>query len=62
MFPTRSSFDVLRLHAGPLHRRFAELDCPLRPDADVEAEFVAFDRPRIVRVLERIATYQTGRR
>jgi hypothetical protein len=30
----------------------------LRPDADVEAEFVAFDRPRIVRVLERIATYQ----
>src|ERR1700737_1294315 len=27
----------------------------LRPDADVETEFVAFDRPRVVRVLERIA-------
>ena len=27
----------------------------LRPDEDVETEFVAFDRPRVVRVLERIA-------
>ena len=27
----------------------------LRPDADVETEFVGFDRPRVVRVLERIA-------
>ena len=27
----------------------------LRPDNDVEAEFVAFDRPRILRVLARIA-------
>jgi DNA-binding transcriptional MerR regulator len=27
----------------------------LRPDADVDTEFVAFDRPRVVRVLERIA-------
>jgi hypothetical protein len=27
----------------------------LRPDADVETEFVAFDRPRMVRILERIA-------
>jgi len=27
----------------------------LRPDEDFETEFVAFDRPRIVRVLERIA-------
>jgi aryl-alcohol dehydrogenase-like predicted oxidoreductase len=27
----------------------------LRPDADVETEFVGFDRPRAVRVLERIA-------
>jgi hypothetical protein len=26
----------------------------LRPDEDVETEFVAFDRPRVVRVLERI--------
>ena len=29
--PHEEFFDVLRLHAGPLHRRFAELDCPLRP-------------------------------
>ena len=27
----------------------------LRPDEDVETEFGAFDRPRVVRVLERIA-------
>ena len=27
----------------------------LRPDEDFETEFVAFDRPRVVRVLERIA-------
>ena len=27
----------------------------LRPDEDVETEFVAFDRPRVVRVPERIA-------
>ena len=27
----------------------------LRPDEDVETEFVAFDRPRVIRVLERIA-------
>jgi hypothetical protein len=27
----------------------------LRPDADAETEFVGFDRPRVVRVLERIA-------
>ncbi len=27
----------------------------LRSDEDVETEFVAFDRPRLVRVLERIA-------
>ena len=27
----------------------------LRPDADIETEFVGFDRPRVVRVLERIA-------
>jgi hypothetical protein len=27
----------------------------LRRDADVETEFVGFDRPRVVRVLERIA-------
>ena len=27
----------------------------LRPDEDIETEFVAFDRPRVVRVLERIA-------
>jgi predicted RNA polymerase sigma factor len=27
----------------------------LRPDKDVETEFVAFDRPRVIRVLERIA-------
>ena len=27
----------------------------LRPDADVETEFVGFDRPLVVRVLERIA-------
>jgi hypothetical protein len=27
----------------------------LRPDEDVETEFAAFDRPRVVRVLERIA-------
>ena len=27
----------------------------LRPDADVETEFVAFDRKRVVRVLKRIA-------
>jgi hypothetical protein len=27
----------------------------LRPDEDVETEFVAFDRPRVVRILERIA-------
>jgi transposase len=27
----------------------------LRPDTDVETEFVSFDRPRVVRVLERIA-------
>jgi len=25
--PHQEFFDVLRLHAGPLHRRFAELDC-----------------------------------
>jgi hypothetical protein len=25
--PHEEFFDVLRLHAGPLHRRFAELDC-----------------------------------
>ena len=27
----------------------------LRPDEDFETEFIAFDRPRVVRVLERIA-------
>ena len=27
----------------------------LRPDADAETEFVGFDRPRVVRVLDRIA-------
>ena len=27
----------------------------LQPDTDVETEFVAFDQPRVVRVLERIA-------
>jgi hypothetical protein len=27
----------------------------LRPDEDFETEFVAFDQPRVVRVLERIA-------
>ena len=27
----------------------------LRPDADAETEFVGSDRPRVVRVLERIA-------
>ena len=27
----------------------------LRPDGDVETEFVSFDRPRILRVLARIA-------
>jgi hypothetical protein len=27
----------------------------LRLDTDVETEFVSFDRPRVVRVLERIA-------
>jgi hypothetical protein len=27
----------------------------LRPDTEVETEFVSFDRPRVVRVLERIA-------
>ena len=29
----------------------------LRLDTDVETEFVSFDRPRVVRVLERIAVY-----
>src|SRR6266481_4621043 len=44
-------FDVLRLHAGPLHRRFAELDCrdigesaakaaERRPDAAGEVDFL----------------------
>jgi len=27
----------------------------LRPDTETETEYVAFDRPRILRVLERIA-------
>ena len=27
----------------------------LRPDTEAETEFVSFDRPRVVRVLERIA-------
>jgi hypothetical protein len=48
---------VLRRCADWLQRleRGKNVVVNLRPDADVETEFVAFDRPRVVRVLERIA-------
>src|SRR5271165_7614060 len=49
--PQGELFNVLRLHAGPLHRRFAELDCreigesapkaaERRPDAAGEVDFL----------------------
>jgi hypothetical protein len=49
--------EVLRRCADWLQRleRGENVVVNLRPDADVETEFVAFDRPRVVRVLERIA-------
>src|SRR5258708_811756 len=49
--------EVLRRCAEWLHRleRGENVVVNLRPDEDVETEFVAFDRPRVVRVLERIA-------
>jgi hypothetical protein len=49
--------EVLRRCAEWLQRleRGENVVVNLRPDEDVEAEFVAFDRPRVVRVLERIA-------
>jgi hypothetical protein len=49
--------EVLRRCAEWLHRleRGENVVVNLRPDEDVETEFVAFDRPRLVRVLERIA-------
>jgi transposase len=49
--------ELLRRCAEWLHRleRGENVVVNLRPDEDVETEFVAFDRPRVVRVLERIA-------
>ena len=49
--------EVLRECIDWLQRleRGESVDVNLRPDADAETEFVAFDRPRVVRVLERIA-------
>jgi DNA-binding transcriptional MerR regulator len=49
--------EVLRRCADWLQRleRGENVVVNLRPDADVETEFVAFDRLRVVRVLERIA-------
>jgi len=49
--------EVLRRRADWLQRleRCENVVVNLRPDANVETEFVAFDRPRVLRVLERIA-------
>ena len=49
--------EVLRRCIDWLQRleRDANVIVNLRPDEEVETEFVAFDRPRVVRVLERIA-------
>jgi hypothetical protein len=49
--------EVLRRCTDWLQRleRGENLVVNLRPDEDVETEFVAFDRPRVVRVVERIA-------
>ena len=48
---------VLRRCVEWLHRleRGENVVVNLRPDEDVETEFVAFDRPRVVGVLKRIA-------
>jgi hypothetical protein len=49
--------EVLRRCADWLQRleRGENVVVNLRPDEDVETDFVAFDRLRVVRVLERIA-------
>jgi len=49
--------EVLRKYIDWLQRleRGESVVVNLRPDADAETEFVGFDRPRVVRVLERIA-------
>jgi hypothetical protein len=40
------------IQGGVLRGDVKDVGCDLRPDEDVETEFVAFDRPRVVRVLE----------
>jgi hypothetical protein len=40
---------------GSLAERGESVVVNLRPDADVETEFVGFDRPRVVRALKRFA-------
>ena len=47
---------IIRSHElGSRTERGENVVVNLRPDEDFETEFVAFDRPRVVRVLERIA-------
>ena len=73
MFPHEEFFDVLRLHTGPLHRRFAELDCrdigetaataaERLPDAAGEVDFLKhYVNAKCVFLLAQVITSRPGR-